>query len=122
MKRKSSTHSRCYSSLIVAILLLANPGYCPGQQTANLPPAPEITRIVSEPGSAEGSGNNTGANGIPSSNNGAMVDENSVLTPKNRYLETEQERIDKNQQVLDHLYNRIKNYDSGIFNYEKKIN
>ena len=112
MKRKSSTHSRCYSSLLVAILLLAYPGYCPGQQTENHSPAPEITRIVNEPDSTEGSGNSTGA----------VVDENSVLIPKNRYLETEQERIDKNQQALDHLYNRIKNYDSGIFNYEKKIN
>jgi hypothetical protein len=39
-----------------------------------------------------------------------------------RHVETDSARIEINQQVLDHLYDRVKNYDSGIFNYEKKIN
>ena len=28
----------------------------------------------------------------------------------------------RNQEVLDHLYNNIKLYDSGVLNYDKKIN
>ena len=32
------------------------------------------------------------------------------------------ERVKRNQEVLDELYRNIYRYDSGVFNYEKKIN
>ncbi len=49
--------------------------------------------------------------------------ENNQLRPElGRHVETDSARIEKNQQVLDHLYDRVRNYDSGIFNYDKKIN
>ncbi len=49
--------------------------------------------------------------------------ENNQLRPAlGHHVETDSARIEKNQQVLDHLYDRVRNHDSGIFNYEKKIN
>ncbi len=50
------------------------------------------------------------------------LEDNQFHPAPGRHVETDAARIEKNQQVLDHLYDRIKNYDSGIFNYEKKIN
>ena len=36
--------------------------------------------------------------------------------------EIDPERVKRNQEVLDELYRNVYRYDSGVFNYEKKIN
>lgn len=36
--------------------------------------------------------------------------------------DAEKTRIQENQRVLDHLYRKIYRSDSGVFNYDKKIN
>ena len=37
-------------------------------------------------------------------------------------FEIDPERVKSNQEVLNELYRNVYRYDSGVFNYEKKIN